>query len=297
MQDLTIGGLTFAWGSRTYVMGILNITPDSFSGDGLMGKGGTWVEEAVAQAQQFFADGADLVDIGGESTRPGSEEVSAAEEMQRIIPVIERLAAAGLGPISVDTVKAEVARVALAAGAHIINDISGLQANPALGSAVAAGGAPIILMHNRSKREAVARYERVGSSYLAADYTEVVSDVCHELTASVALAKAAGIPDQHIILDPGIGFGKTLDQNLELIDRLAELRELGFPVLVGSSRKSFIGRVLDVPPDERIEGTAATVAIAIARGADIVRVHDVKVMARVAHMADALVRRQARETQ
>jgi dihydropteroate synthase len=297
MQDLTVGSLTFAWGSRTYVMGILNITPDSFSGDGLMGKGGAWIEAAVTQARQFLADGADLVDVGGESTRPGSGEVSAEEELQRILPVIERLVAAGMGPISVDTSKAEVARGALAAGAHIVNDISGLQANPALGAVVATHGAPIILMHNRSKREAVARHERLGSAYLAPDYTEVLGDVRRELADSVALAHAAGIADQHIILDPGIGFGKTVAQNLELIDRLAELRELGYPILVGSSRKSFIGRVLDVPPEERLEGTAATVAIAIARGADIVRVHDVRTMVRVSRMTDSLVRRQAREAQ
>jgi dihydropteroate synthase len=227
---------------------------------------------------------------GGESTRPGSAAVTAAEETGRVVPVIERLAGEGLGPISVDTTKAEVARAALDAGAEIVNDVWGLRADPALAEVVAARGVPIVLMHNRSRAAAVAADPRLGSAYLGAEYADLLGDVTRELMESVGLAKSAGIPDQHIIIDPGLGFGKTVAQNLELINRVGELRATGYPVLVGPSRKSFIGRVLDLPAHERVEGTAAAVAIAIARGADVVRVHDVRAMVRVARVSDALVR-------
>lgn len=292
MQSLTVGRLTFEWGRRTYVMGILNVTPDSFSGDGLLHAGGDWIERAVAQARQFFADGADLVDVGGESTRPGSQPVSAAEDISRVVPVVERLVSEGLGPISVDSYKADTVRAALEAGADLVNDVWALRRDPELAAVVAAHKAPIVLMHNRSRPEGLITDPRLGAMYRGTEYNDLIGDVVAELSESIALAHAAGIPDQHILLDPGIGFGKTVAQNLELIDRLGELRALGYPILVGPSRKGFIGYTLGLPADQRLEGTAATVAIAIARGADIVRVHDVAAMVRVARMSDALVRRQ-----
>ncbi|MFQ5611291.1 MAG: dihydropteroate synthase [Anaerolineae bacterium] len=272
-------------------MGILNVTPDSFSGDGLLAGGEDWIGRAVAQARGFFADGADLVDLGGESTRPGAQPVGAAEEMARVVPVIERLVAAGLGPVSIDTYKAEVARAALEAGADMVNDVWGLRRDPALAGVVAAHRAPVVLMHNRSRPEAVTSDPRLGGMYLGTEYHDLLEDVKAELRQSIALAHQAGIPDEHILLDPGLGFGKTVAQNLELIDRLEELRTLGYPLVVGPSRKSFIGRTLNLPAGQRLEGTAATVAVAAARGADVVRVHDVAAMARVARMADAIVRR------
>lgn len=293
MQNLTVGRLTFEWGSRTYVMGIVNVTPDSFSGDGVVSAGSNWIEAAVARARQFFADGADLVDIGGESTRPGSDPVPADEEIRRVVPVVRRLVAEGLGPLSIDTYKAEVAYASLEAGADIINDIWGLRADPAMGEVVAAHHAPVILMHNRTRPHSVATDPNLGSTYLGADYTDLMDDVRGDLLDDVALAHEAGIPDEHIVLDPGIGFGKTVAQNLELIDRLDALRALGYPVLIGPSRKSFIGRVLELPADQRLEGTVVAVAISIARGADIVRVHDVATMVRAARMSDALVRSRA----
>lgn len=291
MRCLTIGRTTFEWGRRTYIMGILNVTPDSFSGDGLLAGGEDWIGRAVAQARGFFADGADLVDLGGESTRPGAQPVGAAEEMARVVPVIERLVAAGLGPVSIDTYKAEVARAALEAGADMVNDVWGLRRDPALAGVVAAHRAPVVLMHNRSRPEAVTSDPRLGGMYLGTEYHDLLEDVKAELRQSIALAHQAGIPDEHILLDPGLGFGKTVAQNLELIDRLEELRTLGYPLVVGPSRKSFIGRTLNLPAGQRLEGTAATVAVAAARGADVVRVHDVAAMARVARMADAIVRR------
>ncbi len=290
MKDLTVGRLAFEWGSRTYVMGIVNVTPDSFSGDGLIGEGGDWIAAAVARARQFFAEGADLVDIGGESTRPGSSPIPAAEEIQRVVPVVQRLVAAGLGPLSVDTYKAEVARAVLEAGADMINDIWGLRADPAMAAVVAGHNVPVILMLNRTRPQGVTTDSPMAASYVGAQYADLLGDVSRELLECVALAHQAGIPDEHIIIDPGIGFGKTVSQNLDLIDRLGELRALGYPVRVGPSRKSFIGRGLDLPADQRVEGTLAAVAIAIARGADIVRVHDVATMVRVARMSDALVR-------
>jgi len=299
MSSLTIHKHTFAWGSQTYVMGILNATPDSFSGDGLVGldslhistHGDDWVRAAVEQGRRFVAEGAHILDVGGESTRPGSQPVDVAEELRRVIPVIEGLAATVDVPISIDTSKAAVAKAALAAGASIVNDVWGLRLDPPIADVAAQAGAPVILMHNRSQREHVAIDPGLGGRYVGTAYADLLGDIAAELQISIDLARRAGIPAAHIILDPGIGFGKTVAQNLELLDRLGELRGLGYPILAGPSRKSFIGYTLDLPPDQRIEGTAAATAIAIARGADIVRVHDVQAMARVARMTDAVVRR------
>jgi dihydropteroate synthase len=313
MQSMQIGTTTLDWGRRTYVMGILNITPDSFSGDGVMqpdaaqtpqsqaGGGGDrtashlhegrHVAAAVDRARSFVTAGADILDVGGESTRPGSLPLDAETERQRVIPVIRALASELPGTlISVDTYKAAVAREALEAGATIVNDVWGLRADPELRRVVASARCPVILMHNRSNPASVEVREQLGGAYIGAEYQDLLEDVKRELMESVGLARDAGIRDASIILDPGIGFGKKVEHNLELINRLDEVRALGFPVLLGSSRKSFIGYTLDLPAEQRLEGTAATVAIGIARGADIVRVHDVETMVRVAKMTDALVR-------
>lgn len=278
------------FGKRTYVMGILNVTPDSFSGDGLLSPEHT-VRAALKQAQRFVEAGADILDIGGESTRPGSSVVDEVEELARVLPVIDALRASGITTlISIDTYKAGVAESALDHGADWINDVWALRADPRMAEVAAARGVPIVLMHNRSKPEQVALEQRLGGSYLGSVYTDLLTDVRGELMASVALARATRVHDSQIILDPGIGFGKTVEQNLELVNRLGEIRSLGFPVLLGASRKSFIGYTLDLPPAERVEGTAAVCAVGITRGADIIRVHDVEVMVRVARMTDAIVR-------
>ena len=281
----------FEWGTRTYVMGVLNITPDSFSGDGLGGNADSAVANAVEQARAFTAAGADILDIGGESTRPGSEAVSADTEAARVVPVIAAVREAVPDClISVDTYRAAVAEAALDGGADIINDVWGLRADPALAALAAARDAPVVLMHNRSEPGHAELDARLGGQYAGAHYDDLIGDVAAELSMLVEGACAAGIDEDQIVLDPGLAFGKSVAQNLELINRLDRLKSLGFPLLVGSSRKSFIGRVLDLPVTERLEGTAATVAIAIARGADIVRVHDVTEMVRVARMTDAIVR-------
>ena len=288
-----MNGLSFplAWGTRTFVMGVLNVTPDSFSGDGLM-SGANAAAAALAQARQFVEAGAELLDVGGESTRPGAQPVSAEEEIRRVVPVIRALVDAKLNAIiSVDTCKASVAQAALAAGAQWINDVWGLRGDAGMAETAAHAKAPVVLMHNRSKPADAELQQRLGGRYTGVKYNHLIEDVKTELLESVALAHTAGIADDHIILDPGIGFGKTVEQNLELIDRLGELCALGYPVLLGPSRKSFIGYTLNLPPDQRLEGTAAAVAIGIARGADIVRVHDVATMVRVARMSDAIVRR------
>ena len=289
---LTIGGTTFVWGQQTYVMGIINTTPDSFSGDALLPHG-DWVARAVAQGQAQVAAGAQLLDVGGESTRPGSEPVPLAEELRRVLPVVAALAEAVAVPISIDTYKAETARQAIAAGASLINDVWGLRMDPAMGRVAAEGQAPLILMHNRSRPKDAAQSAQLGGRYVGVEYKDLLGDIARELLESVQLAREAGVPDERLILDPGIGFGKTVEQNLELIDRLAELRALGYPVLVGPSRKSFVGYTLNLPPAQRLEGTAAAVALSIDRGADIVRVHDVEAMTRVARIADAIVRGRA----
>lgn len=294
--NLQVGGRTFQWGTRTYVMGILNITPDSFSGDGLLGKhGDDAFESAIQQAAGYVAAGVDILDVGGESTRPGAKPVSQEEELERVIPIIRAIVERFDTPVSVDTYRAATAQAALEAGAHIVNDIWGLHADPALAGVVAKRQVPVILMHNRSSWASAQVKERLGGRYVGIPYENLVADVQRELLESVALAHAAGIADGNIILDPGIGFGKTTEQNLELLDRLEDIRNLGYPVLLGPSRKSFIGYTLDLPPEQRLEGTAAAVAIGIARGADIVRVHDVEFMSRVAKMSDAIVRRKNNE--
>ena len=270
MRTARIGAREFRWGSRTYVMGIVNVTPDSFSGDGV-----TDVGAAVAQAQQMERDGADMIDIGGESTRPetwAGPGLRAEEELARVIPVVERVAAAVAVPISIDTYKAEVAERALAAGASLVNDVWGLRRDPEMAATVSSAGATVVLMHNKP----------------GGGYHDLMGEIATGVLESVELARAAGIAEDRIIIDPGIGFGKTREENLEIIRRLPELRGLGFPILVGPSRKSFIGKTLDLPAGERLEGTAAAVALSIAGGADIVRVHDVKPMVRVARMADAI---------
>lgn len=268
-------------------MGILNLTPDSFSGDGLAGS----VELAVEKALQMAAEGADVIDIGGESTRPGSQPVLVEEELSRVIPVIEALVGRFSRPISIDTYKSEVAEKALDAGAAMINDVWGLRMDPGLADLAAQRKVPLVLMHNRSRPKDAVQSERLGGRYLGVEYKDLMGDITQELRASIDQAKAAGVEESRIIIDPGIGFGKTVEQNLELIRRLPELRILGHPILVGPSRKSFIGYTLDLPVEERVEGTAAAVALAITGGADMVRVHDVKEMARVARMSDAIVRR------
>jgi len=308
---------THTWGSRTYVMGILNVTPDSFSGDGLMGvlspplsslrasgqvpgeeescngykEEEPWIASALHLARRFVSAGVDILDVGGESTRPGSQPIPLEAEISRVTPVIRALAKEFDVLISIDTYKSAVAEAALKVGAHIVNDVWGLKADPDLAKVAAQYKVPVILMHNRSKTSNAQIQERLGGRYVGMAYENLIEDVRRELLESVTLAKSAGIPDERIILDPGIGFGKTVEQNLELLDRLGEIRSLGYPVLCGPSRKSFIGYTLGLPPYQRLEGTAAAVAVSIARGADIVRVHDVEFMVHVARMTDAIVRR------
>ena len=290
MNPITIGNETFNWGSRTYVMGILNITPDSFSGDGIMARGEA-VQMAVEQAGEFLSAGADILDVGGESTRPGSTPVEAGDEIRRVVPVINALAKEFPGvPLSIDTYKAEVAAEAFEAGARMLNDVWGLRADPKLGGVAAKHEAAVVLMHNRSNPNNVLVREQLGSAYLGAEYEDLIEDVKRELMESAMRARQAGIADERIILDPGIGFGKTREQNLKLINCLNEIRALGYPILLGPSRKSFIGYTLNLPADQRVEGTAAAVAVGIVRGADLIRVHDVREMVRVAKMTDALVR-------
>ncbi|MFH2038081.1 MAG: dihydropteroate synthase [Chloroflexota bacterium] len=289
MLPLKIGKQTLAWGTRTYVMGILNLTPDSFSGDGLL-TASTGQDAAMDQARRFIESGVDILDVGGESTRPGSQPVDAQTECQRVIPIIQQIASEFPEMlISVDTYKASVAEEALQAGARIVNDVWSLRADPDLVRVVARYKAPIILMHNRSKPANADVQANLGGRYIGMQYTNLLEDVKNELLESVDLALAAGIPSGNIILDPGIGFGKTVEQNLELLNRLGEVRQLGYPVLLGPSRKSFIGYTLDMPPDQRLEGTAAAVSVGIVRGADIIRVHDVEFMSRVARMTDAII--------
>jgi dihydropteroate synthase len=298
IPSLTLGSHTITWGARTLVMAILNATPDSFSGDGLLASQPpipAGMEERAEAGLEFarlcLAGGADILDVGGESTRPGSEPVPAEEEMRRVLPLIRAIAAEfPQALISIDTYKARVAEAALQCGAQLVNDVWGLRADPELAQVAARHGAPVILMHNRSNPASLEVRERLGKAYAGAEYGDLLADVKRELMDSVSLARQAGIPDGHILLDPGIGFGKTVAQNLELIRRLDEIRMLGFPVLLGPSRKSFIGYTLNLPPDQRLEGTAAAVAVGITRGADIVRVHDVEAISRVVKMTDAIVR-------
>jgi len=278
------------WGERTYVMGILNLTPDSFSGDGLAGSEDL-VTSALAQADEFVKSGADILDLGAESSRPGSQPVPAETELERLLPVLKALRENDLPAIiSIDTWKAQVAEECLNAGADWINDIWGLKADPQLAAVIAKHEAGAVLMHNRSRSTEVKDLGNLGKSYEGSDYGDFMQAIRAELQQIIDTSRSAGIRDEKIILDPGIGFGKSLDQNLALINHLDELKSLGFPLLVGPSRKSFIGQILDLPVEEREEGTAAALAVSIVRTADIVRVHDVRRMARVARMTDAIIR-------
>lgn len=279
------------YGRQTYVMGIVNVTPDSFSGDGLLAQKEV-IKAALEQASRFVEAGACILDIGGESTRPGAATVSAAEELDRILPVIEAVVDLDLDVLlSVDTYKASVAEAVLKHGVNWVNDIWGLRADPDMARVVARAHAPVVLMHNRSVAGKVILKEKLGGQYAGANYTHFLAEVKTELSALAENALAAGICPEQIILDPGVGFGKSVAQNLELVDRLDEIKALGYPVLLGPSRKSFIGYTLDLPPEDRLEGTEAVCAVGITRGADILRVHDVEAISRVARMCDAIVRR------
>lgn len=283
------------FGLRTFIMGVLNITPDSFSGDGIL-QSTDPVETALEQARRFIAAGVDILDVGGESTRPGALVVGEEEERERVVPIVTALAREVRSLdrpvlISVDTYKAGVAEEALRSGADWINDTWGLRADPRMGEVIAEAGAPVVIMHNRLKPATAELQERLGGRYVGVQYEDLLGDIQKELLECVEMARQAGIPEEHIILDPGVGFGKTVEQNLELVNRLNDICGLGYPVLLGPSRKSFIGYTLNLPPDQRLEGTAAAVAVGVARGADIVRVHDVEFMVRLVRMTDALVRR------
>ncbi|MDI3258069.1 MAG: dihydropteroate synthase [Kyrpidia sp.] len=272
LPPMRAGNRTWTW-DRTLVMGILNVTPDSFSDGGRFDD----PERALAHAREMVAEGADILDIGAESTRPGHTPVSAEEELRRLLPVVRAVASDLDVPISVDTYKARVAEAAVREGADMINDIWGLKRDPEMAPCAARLGVPVILMHNRESPP-----ER-----------DVMGIMLRELQESIRLARRAGIRDEQIILDPGIGFGKTYEQNLRVMRRLRDVRALGYPVLLGTSRKSMIGRTLNLPVDRRVEGTAATVALGVSLGVDIVRVHDVPQMVRTVRMMDAMIGRGA----
>ena len=281
MKSMQIGNRNFEWGSRTYIMGVLNVTPDSFSGDGVLapGEGAGWVERCAEQALDMEAAGADIIDVGGESTRPpahykGAKPVDEPEEFSRVIPVLEALLPKLNVPISIDTRKSGVARPAIAAGAAMINDVSML-ADPDMAETAAELEVPLVIGHIRSK----------------AQYDDPTAEVIADLQAAVGRAVASGVSMDKLLVDPGIGFGKKAPHSLDVMHRLGQLRALDLPLVIGTSRKSFIGEVLDLPVNDRLEGTAATVALSVAYGADVVRVHDVPQMVRVARMADAVVRR------
>ena len=276
-----VGRNVFHWGERTYVMGIVNMSPDSFSGDG-----NSAIDAAVTQVKNMIADGVDILDVGGESTKPGAPPVSIETEIERVIPVIKRLASEVAVPISVDTYKLAVGERALAAGAAVINDQWGLKKEPRLAELAAKKNVPLILMSNQ--RDIGSYDASVGRD--TATYTDVIAEVMASLKESIALALKAGMPPENIIIDPGIGFGKTWQQDIEIVRRLCELKVLKYPILLGTSRKSLIKMVLNLPAKDRVEGTAATVAIGIANGADIVRVHDIKQITRICRMTDAIVR-------
>lgn len=268
-QQVKCGKHTLNIQDKTMIMGILNITPDSFS------DGGCYIdiEKAVEHAKEMIKQGADIIDVGGESTRPGSTIVTAEEEVKRVIPVIERLSREIDVPISIDTYKAEVAKQAVEAGATIINDVWGAKSDPQMAKVAAACDVPIILMHNRDNQ----------------NYDELIPDMIADLMESVTIAKNAGVKDENIILDPGIGFAKTMGDNLVVMRNLEAFVQLGYPLLLATSRKRFIGHVLDLPPTERMEGTGATVCLGIQKGCHMVRVHDVLEIARMAKMMDAML--------
>ncbi|MFE4895926.1 dihydropteroate synthase [Peribacillus butanolivorans] len=266
---ITCGSFELDYSKKTLIMGILNVTPDSFSDGGKYNR----VDAALKHAEQMVKDGADVLDIGGESTRPNYERISDEEEIERVAPIIEAITRNIQVPISIDTYKSRVAEEAVKAGAHILNDIWGAKADTMMASVAAKYQVPIILMHNRDKM----------------DYRHFVRDVLQDLFESITIVKKAGVQDENIILDPGIGFAKDLKLNLEMMRNLDKLVSLGYPVLLATSRKSMIGHVLDLPPSERVEGTAATICNGIQQGCQMVRVHDVKEMARTAKMMDALL--------
>jgi len=268
-METIIGGRRFVWGERVYVMGVVNATPDSFSGDGLAGR----PAEAIEQGVRMAAEGAAMLDVGGESTRPGHTAVDGATELERVLPVVEGLAARTDVPISIDTTKPAVAKAALEAGATIVNDIWGLHSAPELAGLAAAQGAALVVMHNQD-----------GTDYSR----DLLQEIAERLRESVDLAVAAGVPRERVIVDPGLGFGKSAGHNVEVLRRLEELRALGQPLLVGPSRKSYLGRVFGLELEDRMMGTAASVAAAVLRGADIVRVHDVAEMVRVVRVAEGL---------
>lgn len=268
---LKIKDMVWELGKRTYIMGIVNVTPDSFSDGGRFTK----VDKAVEHGLELIGQGADIIDIGGESTRPGSQEVGKEEELLRILPVVEKLNELTPIPVSVDTYKAEVAERCLEAGASVINDIWGLQREPEIARVAAHFGAPVVVMHNQQ-----------GSVYSQ----DIMTSMIEFFEKSLEIAFKAGISQDGIILDPGIGFGKTVEQNIAVLGRLSELKVLGYPILLGTSRKSTIGRILDLPPEQRVEGTLATTVLGIQQGVDIIRVHDVIQNRRAALVADAIVR-------
>lgn len=270
MTVLNLNGITLDFTKETYVMGILNVTPDSFSDGGKYNS----VELAVEQAKKMVADGAKIIDIGGESTRPGYTRITDEEEIARVVPVIKAISSENLGVVlSIDTYKSAVARAAIEAGAHMINDIWGAKADAKMAFVAAELNVPIILMHNREE----------------AKYSDYFAEFMEDIRTSISIAKRAGIKDEHIILDPGIGFAKNMAQSIETMQRLDELVALGYPVLLATSRKRMIGTVLNLPVDERVEGTAATCAFGVMKGCHMMRVHDVKEVARTVKMMDALV--------
>jgi dihydropteroate synthase len=279
--ELRYGRYSLRFGERTLVMGVLNVTPDSFSGDGLL-REDRWLEATVARAREMVAEGADLLDVGGESTRPGADPVPLEEELRRVIPAIEALVATVDVPLSVDTMKAEVARQALRKGAWMVNDISALRADPGMARVVADAGCPVVLMHMKGTPK---------DMQLDPRYDDVVAEVRAFLAERIAHARCHGIPEDRIVIDPGFGFGKRPVHNLELVRGLRALRALGCPILLGPSRKSTIGKILSgAPPHERLEGTIAMCVLAAAYGADIVRVHDVRPVVRALRVTDAVVR-------
>ena len=274
-------------GKKTYIMGIINLTPDSFSGDGLL-RERDYIRTALLQAEHFMQDGCDILDLGAESTRPGAVEIGAQEELSRLLPVVQTLREEMPNVVlSIDTYKAETARICLAEGAHIINDVWGFRHDPAMAGTVAEAGASAILMHNRTQG-AQAVTSELGGRYEGVHYDDIVTEVRDWLAESVNLAIEAGVRPDKIIIDPGIGFGKTTEQNLFLLKHIDMLRDLGFPILLGVSRKGFIGHTLNLPQGERMEGSLAANAWGVLHGADILRVHDVRETVRLARMLDAI---------
>ncbi|MFC4558577.1 dihydropteroate synthase [Virgibacillus kekensis] len=273
---LTTKSSTYDLSARTHIMGILNVTPDSFSDGGSY----TTIERAVDQAIEMEKQGADFIDIGGESTRPDHDPVSLEEELNRVLPAIRAVKEKVNIPISIDTYKAETARQAVEAGADIINDVWGAKKEPEIAEVAAACNVPIILMHNRPDK----------------NYTSLIDDMKKDLQESINIALEAGVPKQNIILDPGVGFAKTSQDNLVVMNNLEKFNDLGYPVLLGTSRKSFIGKVLDVPPADRDNGTGATTCLGIAKGMQIVRVHNVKLNVELAKMMDAMLGKKGAET-